>query len=114
MKIYIKPLLYGIWTKVGRAVLSYTINFDSGMGQDRNFSRQDNSRQRQNLETQDKTTSRQPYCCQDNSRLSINPKFWFKTSQEFQFFKIHKTRQIKTRFLSRKIQEFLTFWVIFD
>ena len=86
----------------------------TGMGQDRNFSRQDNSRQGQNLETQDKTNSRQAYCCQDNSRLSSNQKFWFKTSQEFQFFKIHKTRQIKTRFLSRKIQEFLTYWVIFD
>ena len=84
------------------------------MGQDRNFSRQDNSRQRQNLETQDNTTSRQPYCCQDNSRLSINQNFWFKTSQEFQFFKIHKTRQIKTRFLSRNSQEKFKKWLIFD
>ena len=46
----------------------------AGMGQDRNFSRQDNSRQGQNLETQDKTNSRQAYCCQDNSRLSSNRK----------------------------------------
>ena len=76
-----------------------------GMGQDRNFSRQDNSRQRQNLETQDKTNSRQAYCCQDNSRLWCNQKFWFKTSQEFLFLKIHKTRQIKTRFLSRNIKK---------
>ena len=51
------------------------LGFTAGMGQDRNFSRQDNSRQGQNLEIQDKTNSRQAYCCQDNSRLSCNQKF---------------------------------------
>ena len=32
----------------------------------------------------------------------------------FNFFKIHKTRQIKTRFLSRNCQEKFKKWLIFD
>ena len=57
-----------------RVLAQEYMNEITGMGQDRNFSRQDNSRQGQNLETQDKTNSRQAYCCQDNSRLSSNRK----------------------------------------
>ena len=51
------------------------------MGQDRNFSRQDNSRQRQNLETQDKTTS--------DGHIAV------KTIQDFQVIKNFGSRQVK-------------------
>ena len=78
---------------------------EPGVGRDRFFSRQDNSRQRQNFEIRDKKQSRQSFCWQDKTRISSSKKFQFETSQENYFFKNLKTRQNKTRFLSRKIKK---------
>ena len=53
-----------------------------GLGRDRFFSRQDNSRQIQNLEIRDKKLSRQSFFWQDKTRISSSQKFQFETSQE--------------------------------
>ena len=58
-----------------------SFGYPSGMGQDRDFSRQDNSRQRQNLESQGKTNQ--------DRHIDV------KTIQDFQVIKNFGSRQDK-------------------
>ena len=86
------------------------------MGQDRNFSRQDNSRHRQNLESRDKTTQDSHIAVKTIQDFQVIKNFGSRQVKNFnisKFTRQDRSRQDSCQEISRKIQEIANFLLLF-
>ena len=87
----------------------------SGVGRDRFFSRQDNSRQKQNLEIRDKKNRDSHFAGKTRQEFQVVKNFSSRQVKKISFSKISrqdKTRQDSCQEKSRKIQEKFHFCLI--